>query len=105
MDAMQALLEHSWPGNVRELEHVVERAFVLAPGEEIGVEDLMLRPRAETHGVSRIEEMTLEEAERWLIERALTRCGGSATDAARALGLSRSAFYRRLAHFGIRSSG
>jgi len=105
MDAIQSLLEHSWPGNVRELEHVVERACVMAAGDEIGVEDLMLRPRAEAHGASRVEEMTLEEAERWLIERALARSGGSATDAARALGLSRSAFYRRLAHFGIRSSG
>jgi DNA-binding NtrC family response regulator len=104
LDAMQALLEHSWPGNVRELEHVVERAFVLAPGAEIGLEDLMLRPRVEG-GSSRVEEMTLEEAERYLIEKALARCGGSATEAARALGLSRSAFYRRLAHFGIRGSG
>jgi transcriptional regulator of acetoin/glycerol metabolism len=83
---------------------VVERAFVLSPDVEIGVEDLMLRPRAEA-GASRIEEMTLEEAERFLIEKALARAGGSATEAARALGLSRSAFYRRLQHFGIRGSG
>jgi DNA-binding NtrC family response regulator len=103
LDALQALREHSWPGNVRELEHVVERSFVLAHGQEIGVEDLMLRPRAEAP--SRLEEMTLEEAERHLIERSLARSGGSATEAARALGLSRSAFYRRLAHFGIRGSG
>jgi DNA-binding NtrC family response regulator len=103
LDALQALREHSWPGNVRELEHVVERAFVLAPGHEIGVEDLLLRQR--TEGTSRIEEMTLDEAERYLIERSLARAGGSATEAARALGLSRSAFYRRLAHFGIRGTG
>src|SRR4029079_8151365 len=48
--ALQALREHSWPGNVRELEHVVERAFVLAAGNDIGVEALMLRPRCETTG-------------------------------------------------------
>jgi DNA-binding NtrC family response regulator len=103
LDAVQALLDHPWPGNVRELEHVVERAFVLAPGDKIGVEDLLLRPRVDAG--SRVEEMTLEEAERFLIEKALARTGGSATEAARQLGLSRSAFYRRLAHFGIRGSG
>jgi DNA-binding NtrC family response regulator len=92
--AMEALLAHSWPGNVRELEHVVERASLLARGEEIGVDDLMLRSRAEGQ---RLEEMTLEEVERYLIERALAAQGGNVSEAARVLGLSRSALYRRLA--------
>jgi DNA-binding NtrC family response regulator len=101
--ALQALVDHSWPGNVRELEHVVERAFVLAHGPEIDSGDLMLRPRGDI--ASRVEEMTLEEAERYLIQKALGRAGGNATEAARALGLSRSAFYRRLQHFGLRGTG
>jgi DNA-binding NtrC family response regulator len=102
-DAVKALLDHPWPGNVRELEHVVERAFLLCHGDTIGVEDLMLRPRAEA--ASRLEEMTLEEAERYLIQKALVRAGGNATEAARALGLSRSALYRRLQHFGMKGTG
>jgi DNA-binding NtrC family response regulator len=93
--AMEALLAHPWPGNVRELEHVVERASLLARGEEIGVDDLMLRARAEV--APRLEEMTLEEVERYLIERALAAQGGNVSEAARVLGLSRSALYRRLA--------
>jgi len=101
--ALQALVDHPWPGNVRELEHVVERAFVLAQGNDIEVSDLMLRPRGEVG--SRVEEMTLEEAERYLIQKALARAAGNATEAARALGLSRSAFYRRLQHFGLRGTG
>jgi DNA-binding NtrC family response regulator len=101
--AMQALLEHNWPGNVRELEHVVERACLLARGPLIEEADLVLRPRREA-AVS-LEEATLDEAERYLIQRALGRAGGNVSDAARALGLSRSALYRRLQHYGLKASG
>src|SRR6185436_3805827 len=99
--AMEALLAHSWPGNVRELEHVIERASLLATGDEITPGDLMLRPRGDA--APRLEEMTLEQVERYLIERALATHDGNVTEAARVLGLSRSALYRRLASLGIRS--
>jgi DNA-binding NtrC family response regulator len=102
-EVMQALLEHSWPGNVRELEHVVERALLLAQGPTVTVEDLALRrPRGE--GETRLEQMTLDEVERHLIQRALGRCGGQVSGAARSLGLSRSALYRRLEHHGLKGS-
>ena len=99
-DAMQALLAHGWPGNVRELEHVIERALLLAQGDEIEVADLALRGRGDG---PRLEEMTLEQVERYLIERALASQGGNVSEAARVLGLSRSALYRRLASLGVRS--
>jgi DNA-binding NtrC family response regulator len=99
--AMEALLAHAWPGNVRELEHVIERASLLATGDEITADDLMLRPRGDA--APRLEEMTLEQVERYLIERALAAQGGNVSEAARVLGLSRSALYRRLASLGIRS--
>ncbi len=101
--AMQALLEHNWPGNVRELEHVVERACLLARGPSIEEVDLVLRPRRD--GQVSLEDATLDEAERYLIQRALGRAGGNVSDAARALGLSRSALYRRLQHYGLKASG
>src|SRR3569833_633781 len=99
-DAMQALLAHGWPGNVRELEHVIERALLLAQGDEIEVADLALRGRGDG---PRLEEMTLEQVERYLIERALASQGGNVSEAARVHGLSRSAQYRRLASLGVRS--
>jgi DNA-binding NtrC family response regulator len=99
--AMEALLAHPWPGNVRELEHVIQRAGLLATGDEITPSDLMLRPRGDA--APRLEDMTLEQVERYLIERTLAAQGGNVTEAARALGLSRSALYRRLASLGIRS--
>jgi transcriptional regulator of acetoin/glycerol metabolism len=98
---MEALLGHAWPGNVRELEHVIQRAGLLATGDEITPSDLMLRSRGDA--APRLEDMTLEQVERYLIERTLAAQGGNVTEAARALGLSRSALYRRLASLGIRS--
>ena len=97
---MEALLAHSWPGNVRELEHVIERAALLAPPSgEITPNDLMLRAR--TDAAPRLEEMTLEDVERLLIQKALDRYEGNVSHAAKALGLSRSALYRRLASHGL----
>ena len=92
--AMDALLSHPWPGNVRELEHSVERSVLMARGQRIEGSDLGLRPREE--GLLLVEELTLEEAERLMIEKALDRHQGNVTRAAKALGLSRSALYRRL---------
>jgi DNA-binding NtrC family response regulator len=101
--ATRALLDHGWPGNVRELEHVVERALLLAQGESVEPEDLALGA-GRSDGASSFEQMTIEEVERHLIQRALTRSGGQVTEAARALGLSRSALYRRLQHFGLKGN-
>ena len=98
-DAMQALLSHTWPGNVRELEHAVERAVLMAQSDRIHAEDLGLRRRAE--GGPHMENLTLDEAERVLIEKALSRNEGNVSRAADDLGLSRSALYRRLQRFGL----
>jgi DNA-binding NtrC family response regulator len=97
--AVQALEGHHWPGNVRELEHAVERAVLMAQGPRVAEDDLGLRRRAEPG--ARLEELTLEEAEKLLIQRALSSCGNNVSDAAERLGLSRSALYRRLQRFGL----
>jgi len=101
-DALESLVRHPWRGNVRELEHAVERAVLLASDEEIGPQDLFLGSTAQ--GPALIERMTLDDAERHLIQRALVRCGGNVSEAARELGVSRSALYRRLQHHGLKAS-
>jgi DNA-binding NtrC family response regulator len=98
-DAMKALLAYEWPGNIRELEHTVERAVLLASGEVVEAADLNLRTRPDD--VQPLEEMALEEVERVLIQKALRRHDGNVTQAADALGLSRSALYRRLQRYGL----
>ena len=97
--AMQALLDNSWQGNVRELNHVVERAVLMAQSSQIRASDLALRASAQATG--RLEEMSLEEVESFLIKKALARFGGNVSQAAQALGLSRSALYRRLQRYGL----
>ena len=96
--AMQQLLEHSWPGNIRELGHAVERAVLLASGDTVRAADLVLRPAG---GAARIEDMPLEDVERLLIRKALDRFGGNVSQSAKALGLSRSALYRRISAYGL----
>jgi DNA-binding NtrC family response regulator len=98
--ATQGLLDHGWPGNVRELDHAVERAVLLSSGERIGAADLALRVAGEPRG-GRLEDMSLEEVEAFLIKKTLSRFEGNVTRAADALGLSRSALYRRIERHGL----
>jgi DNA-binding NtrC family response regulator len=97
--AVKALLAHAWPGNVRELDHAVERAVLMAQGESVRAADLGLRTGRE--GPPRLEEMSLEDVEALLIKKALARFSGNVSHAANALGLSRSALYRRLQRYGL----
>ena len=97
--ARERLLQHRFPGNVRELDHIVERAVLMTQDQQICATDLGLtngdgQPRS-------LEEMSLEEVEAFLIKKALARNDGNARKAAEALGLSRSAFYRRLQQYGL----
>jgi DNA-binding NtrC family response regulator len=97
--ALKALAAYPWPGNVRELDHAVERSVLLAKGREIQPEDLNLQPVK--NASANLDDMSLEDVEKYLIQRTLTRYGGNATKTADALGLSRSAYYRRLQRFGL----
>ena len=97
--ARERLLQHPYPGNVRELDHVIERAVLMVQGPQIKPTDLGLTIGG---GDSRsLEDMSLEEVEAFLIKKALARNDGNARKAAEALGLSRSAFYRRLQQYGL----
>jgi DNA-binding NtrC family response regulator len=97
--AMKALLDHPWPGNVRELDHAVERGVLMAQSSQLRAADLGLR--APEGAAQTLEDMSLEEVESFLIKKALARYGGQVSRAAEALGLSRSALYRRLQRYGL----
>jgi DNA-binding NtrC family response regulator len=97
--ALQGLQSYRWPGNVRELNNIIERAVLLAPGPTIGLADLRLAPAMTP---ASIEDMSLEDAERLLLEKALRRAQGNVNAAADALGLSRSAMYRRIEKLNVR---
>ena len=99
-DAMALLLRHAWPGNVRELDHAIERAVLMAEGGRVQARDFGLGG-ADGAGAAALDQMSLEDVERVLIQKALTRAAGNVSDAATALGLSRSALYRRLKRHGL----
>jgi DNA-binding NtrC family response regulator len=98
-NARERLLQHRFPGNIRELDHIVERAVLMTQDRQVRSADLGLTtggPESRS-----LEEMSLEEVEAFLIKKALARNDGNARKAAEALGLSRSAFYRRLQQYGL----
>ena len=97
--AMKQLLQHPWPGNVRELDHAIERAVLMSTASMIRSSDLGLQIPADS--TTRIEDMSLEDVEALLIKKALVRYDGNVSRAAEALGLSRSALYRRLQRYVI----
>lgn len=96
--ATEALRAYSWPGNVRELDHAVERGVLMAAGKVIRAPDLGLQAGS---SAPRLDDMSLEEVEAFLIKKTLARCDGNARQAAEELGLSRSAFYRRLEKYAL----
>jgi len=117
--AQEALKGYSWPGNIRELEHVVERAVIVAEGKEITLADLpALEERAPAgepaavvaQSASTQEPLTLAEAERLAIVRALEQAHGNKRAAADMLGVYRPTLYGKikkykLAEYGPSGSG
>lgn len=99
--AIEILRRHPWPGNVRELSHCIERAVLMARGTTVRAEDLGVAPTAGAGAAINLESMSLEDVEALLIKKALARHDGSAVRAAESMGLSRSAFYRRLQKYGL----
>ncbi|MDX1507405.1 MAG: sigma 54-interacting transcriptional regulator, partial [Woeseiaceae bacterium] len=95
--ALEALAAHRWPGNVRELSHTVERAMLLGEGDTLTAEDFSLTTPAQPVATS----LNLEDNERQLVEAAIEKAGGNISHAAKALGITRAALYRRIEKFGL----
>ena len=103
-EAREALEAYSWPGNVRELKHVMERAVLQSGGTQLKASHLMLEGSltADIMEPALIaEETTIEEAETQLIRRALEKTKGNVSEAARRLGIGRTALRHRMKKHGI----
>jgi two-component system response regulator AtoC len=98
-DALQLLMNHSWPGNVRELRTAMEHAVVLCRGDKISARDLPPSVRGGRAGETQLspgKALTVKEAEKQLIIRALKETEGNRTLAAKRIGMSRRTFHRKL---------
>jgi two-component system response regulator HydG len=95
-----ALQKHRWPGNVRELQHAVERAVILSEHQQLSLEDFGVA-RHEQSGEFIFDNLNLEKLEAWAIRKAVDKHKGNISHAAKELGLSRGAMYRRMELYGI----
>jgi DNA-binding NtrC family response regulator len=102
-DALAGLQTHHWPGNIRELAHSVERAVLMSDPSATSIAARYLGLQRTRAGIDQPDELSLEDAERVFIEKVLARHNGDVRLAAQQLGMSRSALYRRLQHYGVRS--
>jgi two-component system response regulator HydG len=100
---MKALMAYQWPGNVRQLRNVIESAVVLAKGGIIALSDLPEEFHLNIKAPEEIqpetvlkERITLKDIELHAIREAMQKCNGNKSKAARILGISRKAFYKRL---------
>ena len=106
-DALDALIVHRWPGNVRELRTAIEHAVVLARGEKISLRDLPPSVRNSVGSTPEPQqllakgEITVKEAEKQLLIRALKETGGNRTLAAKRIGMSRRTLHRKLHTYGL----
>jgi DNA-binding NtrC family response regulator len=107
--AIEALQQHSWPGNVRELRNIIERLVILSPDDRIGGDDvrtcLGASSGASAAGLFRPGvpfRVLSEEAERLIVQEALTHFGGQMAATARGLELERSHFYKKCKALGLR---
>ena len=99
--AVQKLSQYAWPGNVRELQHAAERAVILSETSTLDAEAFSLREAGRVDCPTVAEAATLEENERNFIQRTLQQHQGNITQTAKALGITRTALYRRLGKYGL----
>ena len=101
-ETAEALRQYDWPGNVRALRHAVERAVILSEGEQFEPWDFPMSSEAPVREpADDIDSLNLENIERHAIQRALSRNRYNISHAAKDLGLTRAALYRRMEKHGL----
>ncbi|HLP76195.1 MAG TPA: sigma-54 dependent transcriptional regulator, partial [Candidatus Paceibacterota bacterium] len=107
-EALELLIGYQWPGNVRELRTAIEHAVVLCRGEKISARDLPASVRAGTANASADpqrmlarNDLTVKEAEKQLLIRALKETKGNRTLAAKKIGMSRRTLHRKLHTYNL----
>jgi len=99
--ALKKLQNYKWPGNIRELRHTLERAVILAEATMLQPSDFLFpESEKEVEGVV-FDNYNLEDVEKTVIRKALSKYEGNVSHAAKELGLTRTSLYRRMEKYGI----
>ncbi|MCG3120554.1 MAG: Transcriptional regulatory protein ZraR [bacterium] len=98
---LKKLEKYSWPGNVRELQHAVERAVIMSEAPMLQPTDFFFTTPETREDALVFEDYNLEDVEKVVIQKALSKHGGNISHAAKELGLTRAALYRRLEKYGL----
>lgn len=98
---LKRLEKYHWPGNVRELQHAIERAIIMSDSQVLQPSDFFFPTQEQKGGSLSFDDYNLEEIEKLVIHRAISKHGGNITHAADELGLSRASLYRRLEKYGL----
>lgn len=99
--ALDILKNYHWPGNIRELEHAIERAVIMLEGDNLTEEDFHFLNSSSSNSLGKMDDYNLENLEAWAIQKAIKKHNGNISHAAKELGLSRGAMYRRMDKYGI----
>ena len=103
-EALRKLNNYKFPGNVRELQYSIERAVIMSDHERLSDEDILFSPiemKASQATIDEQSSLNLEEIERQTIQKVIDKCSGNISKAAKELGLTRAALYRRLEKYNI----
>lgn len=102
-EAERKLMNYHFPGNVRELQYSIERAVIMAEGTSLSSEDILFSPieNSQRDSQSEKEELNLDELERNTILKVIEMHNGNISKAAKELGITRTALYRRLSKYNI----
>lgn len=95
------LEKYLWPGNVRELQHAIERAIIMSESQVLQTEDFFFPTNSSDGESLSIGDFNLEEIEKLVIHKAISKYSGNISHVAKELGLSRASLYRRLEKYGL----
>ena len=98
---LKKLKSYHWPGNIRELQHAIERAIIMSDENQLLPEDFLLSSRNNESNSVKDDNFNLEEVEKSVVQMALNKHAGNISKAAKELGLTRAALYRRLEKHGL----
>lgn len=99
--AADKLMNYQFPGNVRELQYIIERAIIMSEGEVLEEKDLIFSPIEQIHESAVSSESKLSSIEKNTILRIIEKNSGNISKAAKELGITRTALYRRLSKYDI----